>query len=537
MRCPRSLLLWFIAGCLGTGAIPPELGHRPAGSLLHAQQADDGPQTPSAFDYAARLGQGIHLSSALDAPAEGDWGLTLDDACFQQAAKAGFQSVRVPIRWTAYTAAESPFAINPELLARIDWVLQQSRRHHLAVILALHPDDALLREPASQRERFLAIWQQVAARYQTQPDDVYFEPLSEPRGGLDAATWNALLVDVLREIRATNAHRPVIVGPIDQCRIGSLDSLRLPEDASLITTIHYDTPREFTQQGAARVEGSSQWLGRDWPASDADSKQVADDFTAISQWSATNQRPVVLGSFGVSDKAPAEARARWTSAVARAAEAHRMPWLFHEFAGGFGICNPTQRTWNESLLKTLAPTNRFDVNRDGRIMRSDFRRLAKLLAKPSTDTALDLNLDGKSDARDLQFWSHFAGPYAGDFDGSGVWDARDIDLLSEAVREKSNDLRFDISRDGIIGEEDRRVWVEVVMQTYFGDANLDGAFDSIDAVGVFATGQYEDQVPANSGWAQGDFDGDHEFTAADFTLAMQTGAYEKGKRVAGGQDD
>jgi endoglucanase len=489
------------------------------------------------LDHAARLGGGINLASALDAPREGDWGVTLEDADFQRIAQAGFQSVRVPIRWSAQAAGDAPFAIEAELLARVDWVLQQSHRHHLAVILALHPDEELLRDPAAQRERFLAIWQQIAARYQTQPADVYFEPLSQPGGGLDAPLWNSLLADVLREIRATNATRPVIIGPADQYSVAALASLQLPDDPWLVATIHYDTPREFTRQGEERVENSSQWLGRAWPASEAEERQVALDFQAARDWSDAHQTPIVLGAFGVSAQAPAEARARWTATVARAAEAHRMPWLAWEFAGGSGLLDRKTRAWNESLLKTLGPVNRFDVNQDGRTTRDDFQQLTRLLAKPTSESRLDLNRDGLVDARDLRFWSYFAGPYSGDFDASGAWDAQDIDLLSEAVREKSDNQQFDISRDGIVSDEDRRVWVEVVMQTYFGDANLDGSFDSIDAVGIFATGQYEDQIPANSGWAQGDFNGDHEFTTADFTLAMQTGAYEKGKRGAQGQDE
>jgi len=281
----------------------------------------------SASDYAARLGRGIHLSSALDAPREGDWGVTLEDAYFQQVAKAGFQSVRVPIRWAAHAAAEAPYAIDEELLARVDWILKQARRHHLAVVLALHPDEELLRDPAAHRGRFLAIWQQVAARYQSQPDDVYFEPLgaaSDSRVALDATAWNSLLAEAVREIRATNATRPVLVGPADTGAITALASLQLPGDPRLIATLHYDSPREFTQQGAERVENSSQWLGREWPASEAEEQQAAADLAAARQWSTTHQIPIVLSSFGVSTQAPAEARARWMTAVCRVMEARRV---------------------------------------------------------------------------------------------------------------------------------------------------------------------------------------------------------------------
>ncbi len=69
-----------------------------------------------------------------------------------------------------------------------------------------------------------------------------------------------------------------------------------------------------------------------------------------------------------------------------------------------------------------------------------------------------------------------------------------------------------------------------IKKTWVGDANLDGLFDNIDMVSIYAYKQYEDDKPQNSGWAQGDFDGDQEFTAADVTQAMQSGAFEKGPR-------
>ena len=42
---------------------------------------------------------------------------------------------------------------------------------------------------------------------------------------------------------------------------------------------------------------------------------------------------------------------------------------------------------------------------------------------------------------------------------------------------------------------------------------------------MFAAGEYEDGVPHNSGWAEGDFNCDGEFDSADIIKAMQSGGY------------
>jgi hypothetical protein len=127
----------------------------------------------------------------------------------------------------------------------------------------------------------------------------------------------------------------------------------------------------------------------------------------------------------------------------------------------------------------------------------------------------------------------FASPTrAGDVNGNGELDAQDIDLLSQAVRSASDELFFDLSGDGIVNPDDRAMWVTQLRHSYFGDSNLDGTFDSQDLVDVLAAGQYEDQVPLNSGWASGDWDGDGEFKTQDFLLAMAEGGYETGPRPA-----
>ena len=120
----------------------------------------------------------------------------------------------------------------------------------------------------------------------------------------------------------------------------------------------------------------------------------------------------------------------------------------------------------------------------------------------------------------------------GDFDGSGVLDIGDISALSTAVLDESQDLRFDLDNNGIVESADRSVWVESIAETYFGDANLDGEFNSADFVSVFQANEYEDSVVGNSSWATGDWNGDGDFDSSDFVAAFQSGGFEKGPRPA-----
>ncbi len=66
------------------------------------------------------------------------------------------------------------------------------------------------------------------------------------------------------------------------------------------------------------------------------------------------------------------------------------------------------------------------------------------------------------------------------------------------------------------------------LHVLYGDANLDGQFNSADCVYIMQLGQYEDGVPFNSHWGSGDWNGDGEFSTSDFVVAFQQGMYEGG---------
>ena len=121
----------------------------------------------------------------------------------------------------------------------------------------------------------------------------------------------------------------------------------------------------------------------------------------------------------------------------------------------------------------------------------------------------------------------------GDFDQSGCLDIADIDRLAAAVRSDSHDLLFDLDGNESVDFRDQAMWVHEQRRTYFGDANLNGYFDSEDLTIVFLQGQYEDNVDQNATWGSGDWNGDLEFDTADLVTALQDGGYERGPAPGG----
>lgn len=117
----------------------------------------------------------------------------------------------------------------------------------------------------------------------------------------------------------------------------------------------------------------------------------------------------------------------------------------------------------------------------------------------------------------------------GDLNADGNVNAQDIDALSTRIRSNGDyNFVFDMNGDHDVNEADRTFWVAELHNTYIGDSNLDGEFDSTDLVTVFQSGKYEQDL--NAGWSEGDWSGDDRFDSRDFVIAFRDGGYEKGRR-------
>ena len=72
---------------------------------------------------------------------------------------------------------------------------------------------------------------------------------------------------------------------------------------------------------------------------------------------------------------------------------------------------------------------------------------------------------------------------------------------------------------------DAETLVTEILQTWYGDVNLDGVFNSGDLVAIFTAGEFEDGVSGNSTYAEGDWNCDGDFGTGDLVLAFQAGSY------------
>lgn len=226
------------------------------------------PEPARAVEINDAMGRGINFGNALEAPREGDWGIGLDASYFEIVADAGFSHIRLPVSWADYADIDSPYVI-PEgddptidhaeytnIWERVDWAIDQAGLNGLIIIVNMHHYDAIHDDPLAERDRFLAMWTQIAERYSAAGDHVVFELLNEPHLTFDVepALWNDMAADALAVVRQTNPERPVLIGPVGYNAIDRLSDFELPDDPNVIVTVHVYEPFPFTHQGATWVD-------------------------------------------------------------------------------------------------------------------------------------------------------------------------------------------------------------------------------------------------------------------------------------------
>ncbi len=314
-------------------------------------------KTPDAFAMNQRIGRGINMGNMFESPRSRPWG-KLEIGYFDLIKEAGFNSIRLPVRWSDYTATNAPYLIEPDFLAQIDTIIEEALKRKLIVILNIHHYIEFMEAPEEHTDRLLSIWRQLSVYYKAAPQALCFEVLNEPTGNLTENIWNRVQNDAIQLIRRTNPQRTIFVAPLGWNRIHYLKKLELPaDDRNLIASVHFYEPFHFTHQGAGWVNNNIP-VGTPWSGTDEERSTLQVDLDEAVRWSKEHHIPINVGEFGAYSKADMESRIRWTSFLRREIEKRGFSWNYWEFCSSFGAYDPDAESWRSELLNALVPRNK-----------------------------------------------------------------------------------------------------------------------------------------------------------------------------------
>ena len=314
-------------------------------------------QVASALSQAdVQIGACINMANMLEPPNEGDWGRAINSTDFADIAAKGFETVRLPVRWSNHASYTAPYTIDPVFMARVATVVGQARAAGLRVILNVHhyddPAGSIFTNPAGQTARFAGLWKQIAARFASEPNDmVWFELLNEPHNQLTHANLLSVLNPALAEVRATNPTRPVVIGGENWSGVATLNTLPLPNDAYLIATVHSYDPFFYTHQGASWVNPVPP-MGATF-GSQADLDYLASNVQIVRNFTARTGVPVFLGEYGAIDGIAMAERATYYRTMREAYAGAQVDACAWGYTNSFAIRDAATGAWHEELVEAL----------------------------------------------------------------------------------------------------------------------------------------------------------------------------------------
>ena len=344
MRTYLWLLVFLLVAVVGGIIVSDKLDSR------HDVNNGNGDElrTSSIFDYNKKIGHGVNIGNALEAPVEGSWGVYISDDYFSLIKERGFNSVRIPIRWSAHIEDNYPYKIDEEFLNRVKHVVDKALENNLIVVINTHHFEEMYQSPEEYEDRLVEIWRQISDTFKNYPNTLYFEIFNEPAQNLTPDLWNEIYPQVLNIVRETNPNRVVIIDVPNWSNYSAIDELKLVKDEYIIVSFHYYEPFAFTHQGAEWVSPQLP-VGVRWEGNNSEVEQINAHFKHVSDWAKKNNVPIFLGEFGAYSRADMESRVLWTEAVRKAAEKFDFSTAYWEFCSGFGLYDTSSNKWLEPL--------------------------------------------------------------------------------------------------------------------------------------------------------------------------------------------
>lgn len=277
----------------------------------------------------------VNMGGALEAPREGEWGYTIRNSDFHLIRSLGFDTVRIPIKWSYHTRKGPDFKIDEIFFRRIDEVVSQAVEADLQVIINVHHYEEINEDAEAEYPKLKAMWQQISARYENWSDAVIYEFLNEPHTSVTPRRIDAINRDLLAMVRQTQPDRWVILGGTQWGTLDGLIETDPPYDPHAMVTFHFYDPFEFTHQGAPWAHKQVP-LGQTWGTA-TDRRDIAGSFTRAARWRDKVGMPLLLGEFGVYTEVPDADRATWTNYVRRTAEMVDFGWCYWDWSTSLGM--------------------------------------------------------------------------------------------------------------------------------------------------------------------------------------------------------
>ena len=285
----------------------------------------------------SKMTRGINIGNTLEPPQVGEWNNEfISEYFFDDYVDAGFNTVRIPIRWDKHTLVDSPFTVSESWLDTVEQVIDWGLSKDLFLIINAHHDWWLVNnyDSIKMRDRFHSIWNQISSTFKDKSPKLLFEIINEPHG-MSKENVDELNFDILQIIRTDNPKRIVIYGGHSWSNSDHLLSAKVLNDPYIIGYFHSYDPWEFAGKG------NGLW------GSENDINTIKTKFKTVADWSEKNNIPVIISEFGAIHDCDYNSRMLHYFTYVKEAINNGFAFQAWDDGGQFKIYNRNARTWPE----------------------------------------------------------------------------------------------------------------------------------------------------------------------------------------------
>ena len=235
-----------------------------------------------------QMQKGINMGNTLEPPLETGWNNpAAQEYYFDLYLDAGFDCVRIPVRWDQHTTSQAPYLVHQSWMDRVEEVVDWGLARDLFIIVNAHHDDWIKQnyDDPEMRARFDSIWSQISVRFRDKSEKLIFEVLNEPYG-LTKSQNDDMHQRIISIIRKTNPTRLIIFQGNEWGGSDELIAAAIPDDDFVIGSFHSYDPYSFG------LLGNGTW------GMPVDYSTLEAKFISVKNWSDSSQVPVFLGEFG-----------------------------------------------------------------------------------------------------------------------------------------------------------------------------------------------------------------------------------------------
>ena len=299
-------------------------------AALQAQTVTPDPSgmTLTGKEWTRQVKMGWNLGNSFESSGgETGWGNPKTTKAMIHAVKeAGFNAIRIPVRWTEQLSNASTMTVKPEYLARVKEVVDWALEEDMFVIINTHHEEWLERSPFNSTKqennrKLSALWKCIAAYFRDYDQRLAFAGTNEivakvngqENWGTPTSEWqsvqnsyNQTFIDAVRGTGGRNYYRNLIVQVYAGNGYHGLSGFTVPTDkveGRMSVEFHCYDPYGYGLLDGNTSNNYYYWgdkyknMGKKTPSSNE--KTLTDYFNRIrSAWSLKGLG-VVLGEYGV----------------------------------------------------------------------------------------------------------------------------------------------------------------------------------------------------------------------------------------------